>query len=184
MTLHYKRLTVADREEYLILMQAAYAPIRALGIHFDAASADLQKVTQHLEHHAVYAALSDHRLAASVTVRFPWGPLPGPFGLPHIGWFGVHPDFKGQNLGATLLGWLEQEVLLAELRAPAVSLGTAISHPWLRAMYQKLGFEAMHETDLGKGHITLYMKKVLDESLHAQWLARRTPPPLTSTEKQ
>ncbi|MCU5773610.1 GNAT family N-acetyltransferase [Erwiniaceae bacterium BAC15a-03b] len=173
MTAHYRALTTADHDDYLALMLAAYAPVKALGIHFDAATADLAKVTRHLQQHGVYALFIDQQMVASVTIRYPWGPLPGPFGLPHIGWFGAHPAFNGQGYGNQLLNWLEQEVLRGELKAPAVSLGTATSHPWLRAMYLKRGFQPMHETDLGKGHITLYMKKVLDEASHAEWLAHQ-----------
>lgn len=173
MTAVYRTLTLADREAYLALMLAAYAPVRALGIHFDAATADLDKVTQHLQHHGVYALFVDQQMVSSVTLRYPWGPLPGPFGLPHIGWFGADPACNGQGYGRKLLSWLEQDVLLGELKAPAYSLGTATSHPWLIDMYQKQGFQSQHTTDLGKGHITLYMKKVLDEAQHAQWLARQ-----------
>lgn len=175
MTHHFRRLTLDDRHDYLALMLAAYAPIKALGIHFDAATADLTRVTRHLTDHAVFALFDDQRMVASVTLRFPWGVQPGPFNLPHIGWFGTHPEFRGKNLGGKLLSWLEQTVLQGELKAPACSLGTAVSHPWLRDFYGRLGFIPMYTTDLGKGHITLYMKKVLDETQHARWLEQQPP---------
>ncbi|MGA7509247.1 MAG: GNAT family N-acetyltransferase [Erwinia billingiae] len=174
MNLHFRQLTLDDRHAYLTLMLAAYAPIRALGIHFDAATADLDRVTRHLQQHAVYGLFADDRLASSLTLRFPWGPLPGPFGLPHIGWFGTDPAYKGQQLGRAMLDWVETHILRAQLKAPAVSLGTAVSHPWLKEMYLNRGFVAMHQTDLGKGHITLYMKKILDEAAHQQWLEKST----------
>lgn len=99
MTQHFRRLTLDDKHDYLTLMLAAYAPIKALGIQFDAATADLVRVTQHLDDHAVFALFDDQRMAASVTLRFPWGAMPGPLGLPHIGWFGTHPDYAGQSPG-------------------------------------------------------------------------------------
>lgn len=173
MTPHFRRLNSDDKHEYLSLMLAAYAPIKALGIQFDAATADLARVTKHLDEHAVFALFDGSRMAASVTLRFPWGTLPGPMGLPHIGWFGTHPEYTGQNLGKRLLEWLEDHILIGELKAPAYSLGTATSHPWLREMYIKLGFQPVFERDLGKGHITLYLKKILDEERHAGWLARQ-----------
>jgi len=172
MSAEYRQLTVADAEPYLALMHAAYAPIRALGIHFDAATADVARASRHLDEHGVYGMFLEGRAVASVTLRYPWGPLPGPFGLPHIGWFGTDPDYSGQHLGSQMLSWLEQTILLGQLRAPAVSLGTAQSHPWLTKMYQTRGFQPMHTADLGKGHITIYMKKILDETRHAQWLQR------------
>ncbi|MGN2424656.1 GNAT family N-acetyltransferase [Klebsiella electrica] len=175
MTQHFRRLTLDDKHDYLTLMLAAYAPIKALGIQFDAATADLVRVTQHLNDHAVFALFDDQRMVASVTLRFPWGAMPGPLGLPHIGWFGTHPDYAGQSLGKKLLGWLEDNILIRELKAPAYSLGTATSHPWLRDMYLKLGFQPVFERDLGKGHTTLYLKKILDEKSHAHWLERQPP---------
>jgi hypothetical protein len=73
MTQHFRRLTLDDKHDYLTLMLAAYAPIKALGIQFDAATADLVRVTQHLDDHAVFALFDDQRMVASVTLRFPWG---------------------------------------------------------------------------------------------------------------
>lgn len=174
MNLHFRQLTLDDRHDYLALMLAAYAPIRELGIHFDAATADLDRVTQHVQQHAVYGLFAEGQLASSLTLRFPWGPLPGPFGLPHIGWFGTDPTYKGQQFGRKMLEWVEEHILRGQLKAPAVSLGTATSHPWLKEMYLQRGFEPQHLTDLGKGHITLYMKKILDPAAHQQWLDKTT----------
>lgn len=173
MTQHFRRLTLDDKHDYLALMLDAYAPIKALGIQFDAATADLASVTQHLNDHAVFTLFDDQRMVASVTLRFPWGAMPGLIGLPHIGWLGTHPDYTGQRLGKKLLDWLEDNILIRELKAPAYSLGTATSHPWLRDMYLKLGFQPVFERDIGKGHTTLYMKKILDEKSHARWLERQ-----------
>lgn len=173
MQLDFRQVREDEVETYQALMHAAYASTKALGIKFDAASADLEKTLHHLQSHGVYGLYADGEMVSSITIRYPWGPLPGPFGLPHIGWFGAHPDYPGQQYGRKIQDWLEQEIIIGQLRAPAVSLGTAISHPWLKEMYLKRGFQPMHTTDLGKGHITLYMKKVLDESAHDAWLTRQ-----------
>ncbi|HBZ15417.1 GNAT family N-acetyltransferase [Pantoea sp. NPDC088449] len=172
MSLIFRQVREDEVETYQALMHAAYAPTLALGIKFDAATADRAKTLRHLQSHGVYALYADDVMVSSVTVRYPWGPLPGPFGLPHIGWFGAHPDYPGLQYGRQVQDRLEQEILRGKLRAPAVSLGTATSHPWLIDMYQKRGFQLMHTTDLGKGHITQYMKKVLDEAAHDAWLTR------------
>lgn len=175
MTAQYRQLSLADSDAYLELMLAAYAPSRALGVHFDAATATPEKVEQHLQQHGVYGLFIDDELAASITLRYPWGPLPGPFGLPHIGWFGAHPRFRGHQRGRQIYDWVETHIVRDVLRAPALSLGTAIHHPWLIDVYQQWGFTAQHEADLGKGHITLFMKKILDETAHERWLARHIP---------
>ncbi|MGD9425218.1 GNAT family N-acetyltransferase [Pantoea sp. NSTU24] len=174
MQLDFRQVREDEADVYLALMHAAYAPVKALGIKFDAATADRAMALHHLQSHGVYALYADEKMVSSATVRYPWGPLPGPFGLPHIGWFGAHPDYPGQHFGCQVLEWIEQEILTGQLRAPAVSLGTATSHPWLQAMYLKRGFQPMHTRDLGKGHITLYMKKILDPAAHDVWLRRQT----------
>ena len=174
MQLDFHQVREDETDVYLALMHAAYAPVKALGIKFDAATADRAMALRHLQSHGVYALYADEKMVSSVTVRYPWGPLPGPFGLPHIGWFGAHPDYPGQQFGRQVLERVEQAILIGQLRAPAVSLGTATRHPWLQAMYLKRGFQPMHTRDLGKGHITLYMKKVLDPVAHDAWLSRQT----------
>jgi len=175
MTEHFRQLDLSDRDPYLALMLAAYAPSLQLGVHFDAATATPAKVEQHLQAHGVYGLFVDDQLAASITLRYPWGPLPGPFGVPHIGWFGAHPRFRGQQRGRQIYDWVESRIVRDMLRAPAISLGTAIHHPWLIDVYQQWGFTAQHQADLGKGHITLFMKKILDETAHARWLAHPIP---------
>lgn len=170
----FRQLNERDCGAYLPLVLAAYASARELGIHFDAGYATAGTARAHLGQHGVYGMFSGGKLIASVTLRYPWGPLPGPFGLPHLGWFASDPLCRGQRPGTRLLSWVEQEILTAQLRVPAYSLGTAVEHPWLQTFYQKLGFEPQHTADLGKGHTTLYMKKILDPVLHDRWLTGRT----------
>ena len=173
MSLEFRQVREDEVDTYQALVHAAYAPTLTMGIKFDAATADKEKTLQHLRSHGVYALYADGIMVSTVTLRYPWGPLPGPFGLPHIGWFAAHPDYPGKQYGRLVQERLEQDILLGQLRVPAVSLGTAINHPWLIEMYKKRGFQLMHTTDLGKGHITQYMKKVLDEEAHKAWLARQ-----------
>ena len=179
MSLYFRQVREDETDDYQALILAAYAPTKALGIHFDAASTTREKTLQHIQRHGVYALYNGSVMVSSVTLRYPWGPLPGPFGLPHIGWYAAHPDYPGQNYGLKVLEVLEQRILAEQLRAPAVSLGTAVSHPWLIDMYQKRGFTRMHTANLGKGHITLYMKKILDESAHKHWLTQHAVQPAT-----
>ncbi|MBL3614833.1 GNAT family N-acetyltransferase, partial [Bacillus sp. RHFS18] len=54
-------------------------------------------------------------------------------------------------------------VLRDKLKAPFVSLGTADKHPWLIGMYERKGYVRAGEKDLGKGHITIYLKKQLQD---------------------
>ncbi|WP_276971740.1 GNAT family N-acetyltransferase [Tatumella ptyseos] len=179
MSLDFRQVREDETEDYQALILSAYAATKVPGIYFDAASTTREKTRRHIQHHGVYALYDGATLVSSVTLRYPWGPQPGPFGLPHFGWFAAHPDYPGRHYGRQVMERVEQEILTGQLRAPAVSLGTAVGHPWLKNMYQKRGFIPMHTADLGKGHITLYMKKILDEPAHKYWLAQHAIPPVT-----
>lgn len=161
MTTTFRQLTPADAPAFHAVVHAAYAPVRALQLRFDAADADRAQAERHLGVHAVYGLFEAGTLTATATLRYPWGPQPGPFGLPHLGWFAADPHRRGQRCGQRLLDWLERSVLIDQLRAPAYSLGTAAHHPWLVAFYRSLGFAPIHTADLGKGHLTLFMRKPL-----------------------
>ncbi|MCQ2009579.1 GNAT family N-acetyltransferase [Sporolactobacillus sp. STSJ-5] len=180
MTYIYRKATLADTDAYYRLIHSAYASIRELGIHFAAATADREQIVRHLRGNAVYVIEEEGELVSSLSLRFPWGPNPGPYGLPHIGWFATAPSKKNSGLGKNLLHWVEETVLIQQLHLPAVTLGTADSHPWLASMYESLGFVKVGTADLKKGHITIYFLKVLDQQLYEQW--RKTNPLTVSTQ--
>ncbi len=162
MSIEFRQVQVGEAATYHALVSAAYAQTLALGIRFDAATASLEQTTLHLNQHGVYALYDSGTMVATVTLRYPWGSLPGPIGLPHIGWFAADPRCSGKNYGHQVLEHLETEIVSAQLRAPAMTLGTALNHPWLVEMYLKWGYQCLHTADLGKGHITQFMLKVLD----------------------
>lgn len=170
----FRQATLEDDKSFLALALAAFEPIRQLGINFSAAHADIEMVRRHIASHGVYVMEKDGIMVSSFTIRYPWGPEPGPYGLPHLGWFATHPDYKKQGLGRQMMTWLEQNVLIAQLKAPAVSLGTAQSHPWLVEMYKNYGFREIGQANLGKGHLTIYMEKVLDDQRYDQWKKRNS----------
>ena len=136
MTRRYRMADESDAKEHLALTEWAYEPIRRLGIHFAAAHADLDLVLNNIRKNACYVMEEDGRIIATVSIRMPWGQQPGPYGVPHIWWFAVDP-----------------------------ASGTADKHPWLIDMYERKGYVRSGEQDLGKGHITVYMKKQLRTDL-------------------
>ncbi|MGB9941493.1 sulfur-containing aminoacid acetyltransferase SnaB, partial [Bacillus subtilis] len=154
-----------DAEQLLALTLRAYEPIRKLGIRFAAAHADLDLVLQNIRENACYVMEEDGRIIATITLRMPWGKQPGPYGVPHIWWFAVDPGTGKKGIGTKLLQWLEETILRDTLKVPFVSLGTADKHPWLIEMYERKGYVRSGEQDLGKGHITVYMKKQLRHDL-------------------
>ncbi|AKE25791.1 sulfur-containing aminoacid acetyltransferase SnaB [Bacillus subtilis] len=161
----YRLAVERDAEQLLALTLRAYEPIRKLGIRFAAAHADLDLVLQNIRKNACYVMEEDGRIIATITLRMPWGKQPGPYGVPHIWWFAVDPGTGKKGIGTKLLQWLEETILRDTLKVPFVSLGTADKHPWLIEMYERKGYVRSGEQDLGKGHITVYMKKQLRHDL-------------------
>ncbi|MGK9162634.1 sulfur-containing aminoacid acetyltransferase SnaB [Bacillus subtilis] len=161
----YRLAVERDAEQLLALTLRAYEPIRKLGIRFAAAHADLDLVLQNIRENACYVMEEDGRIIATITLRMPWGKQPGPYGVPHIWWFAVDPGTGKKGIGTKLLQWLEETILRDTFKVPFVSLGTADKHPWLIEMYERKGYVRSGEQDLGKGHITVYMKKQLRHDL-------------------
>lgn len=152
---------VKDKEELRELILRAYAPIRELGINFAATTADLELVEKNIKNNMCYVLEEDGRIIGTCSLRMPWGLQPGPCGFPHIYWFAVDPDLKKKGVGSFLLDWIEKNIVRDTLKSPAVTLGTANKHPWLVEMYEKHGYERVGTADLGKGHITIYLRKIL-----------------------
>ncbi|MBN6066206.1 GNAT family N-acetyltransferase [Aggregatibacter actinomycetemcomitans] len=160
-----REITLADAQQYQQLLHDAYRPVLELGIHFAAATADLALIETHLRSNLAYGIFIQDQLACSVSLRLPWGNNPGPFGVPHIGWFATHPNFKQQGLAVKLLAWLEQHILRQQLKVPFVTLGTAENHPWLAKFYMNHGFVEIGRTNLTDDHTTVYYRKIIDETL-------------------
>lgn len=163
--INYRLATLEDVEEILALTLRAYAPSRELGINFAAATADIDLVVRNLEDNVCYVREVDGHIQATLSLRMPWGNQPGPFEIPHIWWFAVDPLINEKGVGSALMKWIEDEVLGKQLRAPAVSLGTADRHPWLANMYERKGYVRVGEANLGKGHITVYFAKPITPHL-------------------
>ncbi|CAM5211633.1 S-(2-succino)cysteine N-acetyltransferase [Ureibacillus acetophenoni] len=159
MTFHFRQATVDDAKTLQEILVKAYAENGKLGIKFDAVNADVEMTTRHLQTNLCFFMEYEGKVVATISLRMPWSPNPGPEKVPHIGWFATDPDSGQKGLGSKLLTWLEEEVLKNRLRTPYVTLGTADKHPWLIQMYERKGYKVFSQKDLGKGHITIYMKK-------------------------
>lgn len=169
-----RALTLSDSKNYQQLLHQAYQPVLALGIHFAAATVNLADVEQHLRTNLVFGGFIQGKLACSISLRLPWGNNPGPFGVPHIGWLATHPEYKKQGLAIQILHWVEQHILLAELKVPFVTLGTAENHPWLGKFYVAQGFEEIGQANLTADHTTIYYRKILDQQLYQDYQQHHT----------
>jgi len=158
---NFRLATLEDAPAVLDLTLRAYKPIREMGINFAAATADLALVERNIKYNMCLLMEEEGRILSTISIRMPWGPQPGPFGLPHFWWFATDPDVGGKGIGRKMITWAEETMCRDTLKAPAVSLGTADRHPWLIDMYKRWGYEVQGSKDLGRGHITVFMKKVL-----------------------
>lgn len=157
----FRLATQEDAPALLDLTLRAYKPIRELGINFAAATADLALVEYNIRHHMCFVMEEEGKILSTLSLRMPWGPRPGPFGVPHIWWFATDPDLGRKGIGTTMLNWCEETMVRDTLKSPAVSLGTAKEHPWLGEMYQRRGYEPIMWQDSGRGHTTVFYKKIL-----------------------
>lgn len=165
---NFRQATLNDAQALLDLSLRAYAPIRELGIRFAAATADLALVEKNIREHMCFVMEEEGKIVSTISARMPWGPSPGPFGVPHLWWFASDPDAGRKGIGREMITWTEETMLRDTLKSPAVSLGTADRHPWLFDMYKRRGYELQSSKDLGKGHLTIYMKKILIPDLPGQ----------------
>ena len=164
-----REITTTDKPAYQALVHNAYQSVLDLGIHFAAATADSNLIETHIKTNLVYGLFIEHDLVCSLSLRLPWGNNPGPYGVPHIGWFATDPAYKKQGLATKLLNWVEKNILLDQLKTPFVTLGTAANHPWLTDFYTKQGFTEIGRADLSDDHTTIYYRKVLNPELFELW---------------
>lgn len=159
-----KRLENTDDATQLTnLLHQAYAADEQLGIHFGAARIEEQEVAQHIETQPTFVIEENDDFVATVSVRLPWADNPGPFVLPHLGWVATNPKYQHQGQAKHLINWVIENYVQKDLRSPAVSLGTALEHPWLSKAYEKLGFQKVDVVRKFSDHQTLYLVKTLDD---------------------
>lgn len=158
----FRLLRKSEFEEWFTVLKSGYAVLKDYPISFESINATKEEAAVWFSEIPFYGLFVNGRLAASVGIRYPWGAKPGPKDLPHIGWVVTHQDFQGRGLAKKVLLRLENEVLIGQLHAPAVTLGTAKEHPWLVSMYESFGFVPYKTVQLpGKLHHTVFMEKKL-----------------------
>ena len=156
----FRLIPPSEYRQYYEVLHEGYQSVKQYPISFDAADTDEAEAKEWLSNHPTYGLYEETVLVSAVSLRMPWGNLPGPSGVPHIGRFVTHPNYKGRGYAKELFHQLEQEVLIQQLRTPKVTLGTASTHPWLKKMYEQLGFEAFDQVQLlNKQHVTIYFEK-------------------------
>ncbi len=159
-----RQLKGTDLDQYYDVLHRSYQTDRQYPISFSAMDATKEDERVWLANEPTYGLFEGDKLISAITLRMPWGSHPGPFGLPHIGQFITDPDYAHQGYATKLLDWIVTQVLDKQLKCPAVTLGTANTHPWLVQMYEHLGFVRIGEKQLpGKKHKTIYLKKVVRE---------------------
>lgn len=161
MSKEFRRASEKDAAVLHELLIRAYQKDVEAGIVFEASNTTEEDILHHIQKHICFVMELDGRIAATCSLRLPWSEKPGPTVYPHVKWLAVHPDFERQGLGKEMLAFMEREVVLGGLKSPVLTLGTALEHPWLLQLYEKLGYEHYDTVDLGFDHRTAYMRKEL-----------------------
>jgi adenylosuccinate lyase len=161
MTKEFRPARESDAAELHELIVKAYQQDLDVGVTFEASHTTQADILRHIQTHICHVLTVDGKLAATCSLRLPWSPKPGPTALPHIKWLAVHPDFERQGLGREMLSYMERKVVAKTLKCPALTLGTAVEHPWLSKMYESLGYVHYETVDLGFDHLTAYFRKEL-----------------------
>ncbi|WP_152537326.1 GNAT family N-acetyltransferase [Liquorilactobacillus sucicola] len=163
------KLSSKDAENLTVLLHRAYQANEVLGIHFKAASVDVKDVRKHLLSVPTYGYKDEKgKIVSTVSVRLPWSYNAGPFNLPHLGWITTDPAYQHQGYGKSIINDVLEQYVKKVLNAPAVTLGTAVEHPWLQETYISLGFTPIEEVRKFSDHKTVYLIKTFDVSLLEQ----------------
>lgn len=158
----FRTAVLEDAQNLHEMILDSYQRDLEVGVVFQASKSTLEEIQKHIETHICYVMEIDGTLAATCSLRLPWSKDPGPTNWPHIKWLCVSTTFARQGLGTEMLQFMEQEVVKKMLKSPGLTLGTAVEHPWLSKMYEKLGYQHYQTVDLGFGHLTAYFRKELD----------------------
>lgn len=153
--------------ELITLYHRAYAANEDLGIHFKAAKLSQAELTTHLQSQPIFIKCENQKIVSTLGLRLPWSVNPGPYPLPHLSWVATDPQFQQKSYAKTLISDVIENYVIKELKAPAVTLGTAAEHPWLIKAYQKLGFHYLAECQLFPDHKTVYLIKIIDQEMLA-----------------
>jgi GNAT superfamily N-acetyltransferase len=149
------------------LLQQAYASLVHEGVHFTITRSPIERVESAVASQTTFvlereSAADGKALAATLTVRFPWTPAerhlsPHPF----LHWFAVAPGYKRHGLGTTLIDYVENTFLKAQVKAPAAYLATAVEHPWLKRYYEQRGYVPFHRSTNALGTPLVWLRKIL-----------------------
>ena len=163
--MHFKKLTdLSSAAELTQLLHNAYAADVNLGIHFGASTITEAQVRDHILNTPTFVLQTDDgKIAATASVRLPWSDNPGPFTLPHIGWVATNPLYQHQGFAKQIITQVITHFVKDELHAPAVSLGTAVEHPWLQDFYHSIGFQTIDIVRKFQDHQTAYLISIFDE---------------------
>lgn len=158
-----KLVKAEQAEEVAELFHRAYQTNEELGIHFKAATITAEEIRQHLLGQPIFYEEVDGKIVSTVGIRLPWSKNPSPFSLPHLSWVATLPEFQGQSYAKNLIKNV-MEIISTTYSAPAVTLGTAVEHPWLISAYKKMGFQYLAESQLFDDHKTAYLIHVFNRN--------------------
>ena len=158
-----EKLSICDADSLYRLLHDAHKSNERMGIYFTTGSVSDYTVKQHIKRIPTFAYKDiKNNLVSTVSITLPWIDseiLP----LPNISWFATNPEYKNQGFGRKIINDVVKAYVEDTLNAPAVTLNTAVNHPWLKEFYISLGFLPMFKVRLVSDHESIYMIKILNK---------------------
>ncbi|WP_281165772.1 GNAT family N-acetyltransferase [Liquorilactobacillus sicerae] len=162
-----EKLEVSDSTDLLNVLHDAHKSNEKYRVHFKTAYVDKKIVEKHLQAMPTFAYRNkEGKLVSTISVDLPWiKDMKNLFLLPHINWFATDPEYKNLGYGKKIMNEVIKKYICCELKAPAVTLDTAINHPWLKYYYSSLGFLPIKRMRIVEDHESIYMIKILNKAL-------------------
>ncbi|MFT8459618.1 MAG: GNAT family N-acetyltransferase [Liquorilactobacillus ghanensis] len=155
-------VTEKDSEALFNLLHEAHKSNNKIGIHFETAEVEKNIVREHIQTVPTFAYKNQEgELISTISIELPWSANYELLVFPHIKWFATSPKYKNRGWGKKLINQVIRDYVNCSLASPAVTIDTAINHPWLREFYMSLGFIPLKKLKLVKDHDSIYMIKML-----------------------
>ncbi|WP_413627898.1 GNAT family N-acetyltransferase [Fructilactobacillus vespulae] len=165
MELVNRQIKINELEQLKRIIDLAYQKDEELGINFKTGQQSFSEFKQASESLTTFVAMNGNEIVSTVSVRYPWSANPSPYQIPHLGWIATNPKYFHQGHSTELIKWVEDNFLKKVEHVDAVSLGTAVEHPWLVDFYQKLGYETIETKRKFADHLTVYLIKIFNKAL-------------------
>ncbi|SFS59528.1 GNAT family N-acetyltransferase [Marininema halotolerans] len=121
-------------------LHQAYRPIKKQGFNMEATDVSIVAIRESLLQDEIFVLVNQQGwIQGTLRLKKRWDNVK----MDHLGWFSISPELKGLGLGRKLIAYAEEYA--RERGREGIYLDTAKDHPWLPALYEKLGYQKIGE---------------------------------------